>query len=299
MADTELMDCPFCGGAAEYEEDWDANYSNRVQCTQCSAEVSVIRGDVSDWNRRSTSSVSEGEMPELPKAVTLGWACDSSSLPMGYTADMVREYARAAIAADRRARQGEPVDVQRYTNNGDGTMVENPDGVWCYYEDATKAAAPADAPELAKLRDRVAELEAMLDARLERKPDNSQEWAKVDGAIAFHLIERHADDWNDAGRMMDAWRDANPRRASSVPAIPGARRAAVLEEAAKVCDSMTKLSRENAERHKGPNGEDEDGYVDAYLNKAMASAQCAEGIRAIKVAAPSHPSDVNAGENQQ
>lgn len=63
------------------------------------------------------------------------------------------------------------------------------------------------------MRERVAELEAMLAGRLERKPDDSQEWAKVDGAIAFHLIERHADDWNDAGRMMEAWRDANPRRA--------------------------------------------------------------------------------------
>lgn len=33
--------------------------------------------------------------------------------------------------------------VQRYTNNGDGAMIENPDGVWCYYQDA-RAAVEAD-----------------------------------------------------------------------------------------------------------------------------------------------------------
>lgn len=36
-----------------------------------------------------------------------------------------------------------------------------------------------------------------------------QSWAGMDGAIAFHLIERHADGWGDVGRMMDAWLHAN------------------------------------------------------------------------------------------
>lgn len=43
----------------------------------------------------------------------------------------------------------------------------------------------------------------------EAAPENEQEWAKVDPATAFHLIERHADNWNEAGRMMEAWRKAN------------------------------------------------------------------------------------------
>ncbi len=36
-------------------------------------------------------------------------------------------------------------------------------------------------------------------------PDTSQEWAKLDGATAFHLIERHGDGWADTGRMMESW----------------------------------------------------------------------------------------------
>lgn len=36
-------------------------------------------------------------------------------------------------------------------------------------------------------------------------PDNSQEWARLDGVTAYHLIERHADNWADIGKMMDEW----------------------------------------------------------------------------------------------
>ena len=38
--------------------------------------------------------------------------------------------------------------------------------------------------------------------------DDSQEWAKCDPAIAFHLIERHSDNWADAGKMMTEFADA-------------------------------------------------------------------------------------------
>ena len=31
----------------------------------------------------------------------------------------------------------------------------------------------------------------------------------MDGATAFHLIERHAEGWNDVGTMMNAWLEAN------------------------------------------------------------------------------------------
>ncbi|MEH6434343.1 Lar family restriction alleviation protein [Massilia sp. DD77] len=69
MADTtlndaqerELLPCPFCGGKAEYEEDWDANYSNRIACTACPATVQVVRGDFSRWNRRAPSATPRGE----------------------------------------------------------------------------------------------------------------------------------------------------------------------------------------------------------------------------------------------
>lgn len=36
-----------------------------------------------------------------------------------------------------------------------------------------------------------------------------QRWAGMDGATAWHLIDRHADNWADVGLMMDAWLEAN------------------------------------------------------------------------------------------
>ena len=32
-----------------------------------------------------------------------------------------------------------------------------------------------------------------------------QQWAGMDGATAWHLIDRHADDWSDVGEKMAAW----------------------------------------------------------------------------------------------
>jgi len=34
-------------------------------------------------------------------------------------------------------------------------------------------------------------------------PDNMQDWAEIDGTTAWHLMERHADNWADIGKMMD------------------------------------------------------------------------------------------------
>lgn len=75
--------------------------------------------------------------------------------------------------------------------------------------------------QAASFRDQVAELTAERDqlrAEVERLmaamtvptiEPNSQNWQGMDGAIAFHLIERHADSWADAGRMMREWLEAN------------------------------------------------------------------------------------------
>ena len=43
--------------------------------------------------------------------------------------------------------------------------------------------------------------------------DKAQQWAGMDGRTAWHLIERHADDWGEAGEMMNAWLRANVARA--------------------------------------------------------------------------------------
>jgi len=39
--------------------------------------------------------------------------------------------------------------------------------------------------------------------------DKKQQWAGMDGAIAFQLIERHADGWGEIGEMMNAWLRTN------------------------------------------------------------------------------------------
>ena len=58
------------------------------------------------------------------------------------------------------------------------------------------------------------ELIATLRARL-FVPDigAEQNWSAVDGAVAWHLIDRSGDGWGHIGAMMNAWRDAHPELA--------------------------------------------------------------------------------------
>lgn len=60
--------------------------------------------------------------------------------------------------------------------------------------------------EVTELRAKVAAYESAQEITV---PDDMQEWAGMDGATAFHLIERHADNWSDAGKMMHEWLNAN------------------------------------------------------------------------------------------
>ena len=46
-------------------------------------------------------------------------------------------------------------------------------------------------------------------------PDQMQDWKGMDGTTAFHLIERHADNWADTGKMMDEWHAANIEAATA------------------------------------------------------------------------------------
>lgn len=46
-----------------------------------------------------------------------------------------------------------------------------------------------------------------------------QTWKGMDGAIAYHLIDRHADNWADVGLMMDAWREMNGAAAEAPPGM--------------------------------------------------------------------------------
>lgn len=46
--------------------------------------------------------------------------------------------------------------------------------------------------------------------------DDPQDWAKIDPATAFHLIDRHAENWAHTGVLMErwarAWVKANPEK---------------------------------------------------------------------------------------
>jgi hypothetical protein len=53
----------------------------------------------------------------------------------------------------------------------------------------------------------------------------------MDGAIAFHLIERHADNWSDAGKMMHEW-----ARANSSPAVAVHRESASSSESRRLVE---------------------------------------------------------------
>jgi len=39
--------------------------------------------------------------------------------------------------------------------------------------------------------------------------DTEQDWKGLDGAIAWHFIERQAENWNQVGEMMNEWLKAN------------------------------------------------------------------------------------------
>ena len=58
-------------------------------------------------------------------------------------------------------------------------------------------------------------------AALVQKPtieNNSQNWQGMDGATAWHLIDRHADGWADVAKMMGEWLAANtPPAPAPVP----------------------------------------------------------------------------------
>lgn len=43
----------------------------------------------------------------------------------------------------------------------------------------------------------------------QEEAQNLQNWKGMDGAVAYHLIDRHASGWDDTARMMEAWRKAN------------------------------------------------------------------------------------------
>jgi hypothetical protein len=78
--------------------------------------------------------------------------------------------------------------------------------------DANREITPANRHEILKLVERqaarITELEAALTVPDYAMPPDAQDWAKTDPAVAFLLIDRHAENWAHVGQLMDAWRIA-------------------------------------------------------------------------------------------
>lgn len=76
-------------------------------------------------------------------------------------------------------------------------------------------------------------------------PDDidAQDWAGMDGAIAFHLIDRHAENWSHAARLMHAWRDANPPAVEQPGAVGLSDEVVTWQQAVDAIDDMDDYAR--------------------------------------------------------
>lgn len=74
---------------------------------------------------------------------------------------------------------------------------------------------------------------------------NAQRWTGMDGTTAFHLIERHGDDWWHCGRLMEAWRAANSPAAPAQQA--GQAPAPAPHTSCQYCDGTGDVHRAGGE----------------------------------------------------
>jgi hypothetical protein len=108
-----------------------------------------------------------------------------------------------------------------------GVSRTNTDALWQAYRKVLTTTPPAAQPAVQEgrdwslleatqesLREHMAEIKRLKAAQPApvQEPtveDNSQDWAGMDGATAWHLINRHADGWADVAKMMGEWLAAN------------------------------------------------------------------------------------------
>lgn len=96
-------------------------------------------------------------------------------------------------------------------------------GYWVVRCSNCESEGPAENTEFEAIAawNRRAPVRSLESARSgEAEPDTSQDWEKLDGAVAYHLIERHGEDWADIGAKMEAWgkaRFAAPQPAAAIP----------------------------------------------------------------------------------
>jgi hypothetical protein len=117
-------------------------------------------------------------------------------------------------AADGALKHGETIGETEWYSADENMSIFAPSPDLTYIA----AMPPATAKDLAELAQR---LQSELAAAHEQlgynaKPNDSQDWSKISGAVAHQLIERHADDWREAGDMMEAFAAS---RAAARPAV--------------------------------------------------------------------------------
>ncbi len=101
---------------------------------------------------------------------------------------------------------------------------------------ATRGPAFIELRELARNLERATQAAPAHDCQPDDDSDAEQHWDKLDGATAWHVIDRHADNWSEIGAQMEAWGRA--RFGQAAPASP---------EPASTIDLMRKALTEIAE----------------------------------------------------
>lgn len=93
----------------------------------------------------------------------------------------------------------EPTEAQMLAGEEAFCATARPGATWAEHTGNIYRAMVAAAPEPPHL------------SMTREEAQTLQSWAGMDGACAFHLIERHANCWSDVARMMDAWLQANSK----------------------------------------------------------------------------------------
>lgn len=77
------------------------------------------------------------------------------------------------------------------------------------FDSGSPSEVVVKASDIQLVLSRLEEIEAQIkNLTIPEIEDNSQNWEDCDPAIAFHLIERHASNWADAGKMMAEFAEA-------------------------------------------------------------------------------------------
>ncbi len=193
----ELLDCPFCGSPAEdFNPDGDMegyhmscrgkfafSDADASCCTVSTFRYATHDDAVVAWNRRANVAAQSTDAPDAPKT---GGEIDMSE---------IREIALSCGFSLKQQASG-PDDLNSY-------LYDFARQIW---NRAKKMAVRTTAPPTPKFDE--AEFAKMVERGTKAWAGTPDNWLDLDGATAFNVIARKAVDCAQAGKMMEAWRDA-------------------------------------------------------------------------------------------